>query len=74
MSINKTYEDWDSIIIQLNQGENGLANIKMMRQDMEALGETHGQTIGDIMGMMVETLKEAHANKTDSEEKEDALS
>jgi hypothetical protein len=74
MSINKTYEDWDSIIIQLNQGETGLANIKIMRQDIEAIGELHGQTIGDIMGMMVETLKDAHANKTNSEENEDAVS
>jgi hypothetical protein len=74
MNINKTYTDWDSIIIQLNLGETGLSNIKMMRQDMEALAEMHGQTLGDVMGMMVEAVKEAHTNKLDSDVKEDALS
>jgi len=74
MNINKTYSDWDSIIIQLNLGETGLSNIKMMRQDMEALADLHGQTLGDIMGMMVEALKDEYSKKANSKEQENAVS
>ena len=63
MSINKQYTDWDSIILQLNDGDKGVANIKMMRQDLESMKESHGANRGEIIEMMVEALVEELANK-----------
>jgi uncharacterized Ntn-hydrolase superfamily protein len=69
---NQQYEDWDSIIIQLNHGENAAGgNIRMMRQDIEAMAETHGTTRGEVMEMMVQALEEQAKLETS---KEDAVS
>lgn len=74
MSINTTYGDWDSVIIQLNFGETGKGSIKMMRQDIEAMSELHGQTTADIMAMMLEALKEQHSIETSNKDNENAVS
>ncbi len=66
---NKNYSDWDSIIVQLNRGETGLANIKMMRQDIEAMAVNHSAKIGDVMEMMVKALEESYQNKEEQENK-----
>lgn len=67
---NKTYSDWDSIIIQLNLGETAGGNIRMMRQDVESMSFSHGTTIGQVMEMMIKALEEQAVEKT----KEDAIS
>ena len=67
MSINKQYTDWDSIILQLNDGDKGVANIKMMRQDLESMKESHGANRGEIIEMMVEALVEELANKSSTD-------
>jgi hypothetical protein len=54
---NKEYGDYDSIIIQLNNGDESIGNIKMMRQDLEVLMKLHGQTRADIIELMVSTLE-----------------
>lgn len=63
MSINKQYKDWDSIILQLNNDEKGIANIKMMRQDLESMQESHGANRGEIIEMMIQSLVEELASK-----------
>jgi|694.fasta_scaffold20854_5 hypothetical protein len=69
---NRQYDDWDSIIIQLNHGEKTAGgNIRMMRQDIEAMAETHGTTRGEVMEMMVQALEEQAKLETS---KEDAVS
>jgi hypothetical protein len=69
---NRQYEDWDSIIIQLNHGEKAAGgNIRMMRQDIEVMAETHGTTRGEVMEMMVQALEEQAKLETS---KEDAVS
>jgi len=69
---NQQYEDWDSIIIQLNNGEKAAGgNIRMMRQDIEAMAETHGTSRGEVMEMMVQALEEQAKLETS---KEDAVS
>lgn len=69
---NRQYDDWDSVIIQLNNGEKAAGgNIRMMRQDLEAMAETHGTTRGEVMEMMVQALEEQAKLETS---KEDAVS
>lgn len=63
MDFNKKYEDWDSIIIQLNNGDDGVLNIRMMRQDIEAMSEDHGTGRGHVMEMMVQAMEEQLAAK-----------
>lgn len=66
---NKTYPDWDGIVIQLNQGDNHVLNIKMMRQDIEVLMNIHEQPRKDILELLVQTLEDQINNPvTDSEE------
>lgn len=67
---NKTYPDWDSMIIQLNQGDEVVLNIRMMRQDMDAMGELHGQDRKDFMELMVSTMED-QINNPAQPEKED---
>lgn len=55
---NKVYPDWDNIIIQLNQGDKALLNIRMMRQDMELMHKDHGSDRSKVMEMMVLAMEE----------------
>ena len=55
---NKTYPDWDNVILQLCQGEKGIANIKMQRQDMEAIQALHGSERTEVIEMMLQALEE----------------
>ena len=65
---NKTYTDYDSIIIQLNLGDESVGNIKMMRQDVEAMLFLHGQSRGEILELMVQTIEsESPKLKKDAE-------
>ena len=54
---NKVYEDYDSIVIQLNKGDESIGNIKMMRQDIEAMMVLHSQTRQDILELLVQTIE-----------------
>jgi hypothetical protein len=64
---NKTYSDWDNVIIQVMNGDKPVLNSRMMRQDMEALGVLHGQSRGDLMDMLV-TAMEDEIKNADSKE------
>ncbi len=60
---NKTYPDWDNVIVQLNLGDQGVANIRMMRQDMEAIQMSHGQGQKDVMDLLFQALEEQLKNR-----------
>ena len=64
---NKSYADWDNVIIQVMNGDKPVLNSRMMRQDMEALGVLHGQSRGDLMDMLV-TAMEDEIKNADSKE------
>jgi hypothetical protein len=66
-SANKTYPDWDNVIIQIMDGDKPVLNSRMMRQDMEVLGEMHGQTRGDLMDMLVTAMEEEIKNQDSKE-------
>ncbi len=53
---NKKYSDYDSIIVQLNNGNESIGNIRMMRQDIEIMSAMHNQSMGDIVELMIETI------------------
>jgi hypothetical protein len=55
---NKTYPDWDNVILQLCQGDNGIANIRMQRQDIEAMMALHGSDREEVIEMMFQALEE----------------
>lgn len=64
---NTVYEDYDSVVIQLNKGDVSKGNIKMMRQDIEAMMSLHGQTRQDILELLMQTLEsESPENKKDA--------
>ena len=64
---NKTYADWDNVIIQIMDGDRPVLNSRMMRQDVEVLGEMHGQSRGDLLDMLV-TAMEDEIKNADSKE------
>jgi hypothetical protein len=64
---NKTYTDWDNVIIQVMNGDKPVLNSRMMRQDIETLGALHGQSRGDLMDMLVTAMEEEIKN-ADSKE------
>lgn len=55
---NKTYPDWDNVILQVNQGDESVANIRMQRQDMEAIMSLHGSPRTEVVEMMLQALEE----------------
>jgi hypothetical protein len=64
---NKKYSDWDNVIIQVMNGDKPVLNSRMMRQDLEALGDLQGQCRGDLMDMLV-TAMEDEIKNADSKE------
>jgi hypothetical protein len=49
--------EWDSLIIQLGNGEDVHGSIKIMKQDMDNMQELHGMERGDILDMLVGALE-----------------
>jgi hypothetical protein len=62
---NKEYSDWDSLQITLVLKDESKGNIRMMRQDMEAMANLHGQSRSEIIEMMIQTLEEEYKNQTE---------
>ncbi len=60
---NKTYTDWDSLVIQLQHGDTAKGTIRMMRQDMEALTAMHAAERKDVIEMMIQALEEQDTEK-----------
>jgi hypothetical protein len=55
---NKTYPDWDNIIIQVNQGDESVLNLRMMRQDLDAMMSNEGVDREYVLGLMLAALEE----------------
>jgi len=49
--------EWDSLIIQIGNGEDVHGSIKIMKQDMDNMQELHGMERGDILAMLVDALE-----------------
>ena len=64
---NKTYPDWDNIIIQINQNDESVLNLRMMRQDLEAMMTNEGVDREYVLGLMLSALEEQLANPTEPE-------
>lgn len=64
---NKTYVDWDNVIIQVMNGDKPVLNSRMMRQDMEVLSTLHNQSRGDLMDMLVTAMEDEIKNQDSKE-------
>ena len=64
---NKTYPDWDNIIIQINQGDTSVLNLRMMRQDLEAMMANEGVDREYVLGLMLAALEDQIANPAEPE-------
>lgn len=49
--------EWDSVIIQINDGETGCGAIRMMKQDIDAMMELHGTDRGYVLEMMLQAVE-----------------
>jgi aspartyl-tRNA synthetase len=49
--------EWDSVIIQINNGEIGGGSIRMMKQDIDAIMELHGVDRGYALEMMLQAVE-----------------
>jgi hypothetical protein len=58
---------YDEIVIQLVKDGKPAGQIRMEKGSIEALKSAHGQTTGDIMDLMLQTLEEEARNKKQSE-------
>jgi hypothetical protein len=65
---NKEYTDWDSLQITIVLKDNAVANIRMMRQDIEAMEELHDAKKGEVIEMMIAALEEEYKNKSENAE------
>ena len=48
---------WDSVIIQINNGDESCGNIRMMKQDIDAIMELHGVERGYALEMMLQAVE-----------------
>jgi hypothetical protein len=55
---------WDSIIIQINSGDEGCGSIRMMKQDIVAITALHGSNRGEILDMMLSALETTPKKET----------
>ena len=49
--------EWDSLIIQIGNGEDVHGSIKIMKQDMDGMQDLHGMDRADILEMLVAALE-----------------
>jgi|688.fasta_scaffold985979_2 hypothetical protein len=64
---NKTYPDWDNVIMQINQGDTVVLNLRMMRQDLEAMMHNEGVDREYVLGLMLAALEDQVANPVEPE-------
>lgn len=64
---NIEYSDWDSLQIAIVLKDKNVANIRMMRQDIEAMELMHYTNKGEIVSMMIATLEEDYKNRKEKE-------
>lgn len=61
---NNEYTDWDSLQISIVLKDKAIANIRMMRQDIEAMEKLHNTKKGEVIEMMISALEEEYKNKS----------
>lgn len=49
--------DWDSLVIQLENGEKVHGSIRIMKQDMDNMKFLHGMERGEVLDMLVKALE-----------------
>jgi len=49
--------DWDSLVIQLENGGNTHGVIRIMKQDMDGMKFLHGMERGEVLDMLVKALE-----------------
>ena len=62
--------EWDSVIIQINNGEIGCGAIRMMKQDIEAMMELHGVERGYALEMMLQAVETTPKENFEQKEKQ----
>jgi len=67
---NKTYPDWDNVIMQINQGDTVVLNLRMMRQDLEAMMTNEGVDREYVLGLMLAAMEDQLANPAEPETEE----
>jgi hypothetical protein len=65
---NIEYADWDSLQISIVLKDKAVANIRMMRQDIEAMEKLYSAKKGEVIEMMIAALEEEYKNKPDNAE------
>jgi hypothetical protein len=63
---NVEYTDWDSLQIAIVLKDKAVANIRMMRQDIEAMERLHSAGKGEVIEMMIAALEEEYKNKSEN--------
>lgn len=49
--------EWDSLVIQLGNGEEVHGSIRIMKQDMDNMKFLHGMERGEVLDMLVKALE-----------------
>ena len=63
---NVEYTDWDSLQISIVLKDKAVANIRMMRQDIEVMQELYDAKKGEVIEMMIAALEEEYKNKSEN--------
>jgi len=48
---------WDSIILQINEGNEGTGLVRIMKHDIEDLMKLHNVSRGDILELLLQALE-----------------
>lgn len=64
---SKYVYDWDSLVIQLENGDEVHGSIRIMKQDMDNMKELHGMERGEILALLVEALETTENPKAKEE-------
>jgi hypothetical protein len=57
MSQENFIYDWDSLVIQISNGEEVHGSIRIMKQDLENMQELHNIKREDILELLLKTLE-----------------
>lgn len=69
----ETVNEWDSVIVQINNGEGDGAvggSIRMMKQDINAMIELHGVDRGYVLDMLLKALETTQKENFTQKEKQ----
>jgi hypothetical protein len=64
--------NWDNLIIQINEGEKGGGAIRMQKQDLDAMMTLHGVDRGYILDMLLKAVETTPKENFEQKESESA--